>query len=117
MIDPDQGGVEAWESGMSQYLLRVDRRMQPMAAAHARGVRPRPALDNLDAYLDIGAAFDHDSAEIGMAPDYHGFYRAALAKRHRQRPMRADFRLWSGEDEAAELNAPAAEPELLKRSA
>jgi predicted O-linked N-acetylglucosamine transferase (SPINDLY family) len=89
-----------------------------MAEAHARGVRPRPALDNLDAYLEIGAAFDHDSAEIGMLGDYHGYYREALAKRHRQRPMRADFRLWSGEDEIEPQAPSSAQAKVeLKRSA
>jgi hypothetical protein len=92
--------------GLARHLEQLYR---DMAEAHAQGARPRPALDNLDAYLDIGAAFDHDAAEIGVSPDYHGFYHAQLAARHRLRPMRADFRLWSGEDEI-ETEAPAAAP-------
>ena len=73
------------------------------------GALPQPNLHNLDAYLDIGASFDHDSAEIGMIGDYHGHYRAALAARHAKRPMTSDGRLWNGDAASAPVAAPRAD--------
>lgn len=67
-----------------------------MAREYATGALPQPNLTNLDAYLAVGAAFDHDSTEIGLRADYHDIYRAALAERDLRRPMAADGRLWTG---------------------
>lgn len=79
---------------------KLEALYEEMAAAHHNGVRPRPHLDNLEAYLDIGAAFDSDAGEIGLLRDYEAFYTRALAQRHFLRPMTADGRLWAGEDVA-----------------
>jgi hypothetical protein len=80
-----------------------------MAAEYAAGALPQPNVANLDAYLDIGVALDHDADEIGLRDDYHTLYRAALAARHRNRPMPADGRLWDGVGvEAAALTSRAA---------
>ncbi len=65
-----------------------------MAAEYAAGQLPQPQLANLSAYLDIGARFDHDAAEIGLMADYHTHYRAELAKLDARRPLIADGRLW-----------------------
>jgi predicted O-linked N-acetylglucosamine transferase (SPINDLY family) len=69
-----------------------------MATAHRAGATPQPDLTNLESYLSIGAAFDHDAAEIGLSPDYDAIYRAALTTRHRRRPLPADTRLWDGSE-------------------
>jgi hypothetical protein len=66
-----------------------------MADAYAAGALPQPDLANLGAYLDIGAAIDHDTSEIGLSADYHGVYRDALAHRDLQRPLAVDTRLWT----------------------
>ncbi|MGE3930128.1 MAG: N-acetylglucosamine transferase [Hyphomonadaceae bacterium] len=66
-----------------------------MAAEYAAGALPQPELGNLAAYLSVGAAFDHDAAEIGMIGDYHSYYRAGLASLNRRRPLIIDGRLWT----------------------
>lgn len=68
-----------------------------MASEYIAGHLPQPQLANLDAYLDIGAAFDHDATEIGLMDDYHAYYKAELAKRDRRRPLIADGRFWTDE--------------------
>lgn len=82
-------------------IERLTRKLEElyaeMAAAYRGGLLPQPNLANLDAYLDIGARFDHDAEEIGMRRDYHELYRTELAKRHRQRALVSDARLWDGE--------------------
>jgi hypothetical protein len=67
-----------------------------IAAAHRAGATPQPDLTNLESYLAIGAAFDHDGIEIGQSSDYHAIYRAALNAQHRRRPLIADERFWQG---------------------
>ena len=67
-----------------------------MGAAYRAGVPPQPQLANLNAYLEIGARFDHDASEIGMLADYHHYYRAELDLIHRRKPLIADDRLWNG---------------------
>ncbi|WP_395645623.1 N-acetylglucosamine transferase [Terricaulis sp.] len=79
---------------------KLEQLYRDMAAAHLQGARPTPNLANLDAYLDIGAVYDHDQTEIGLAPNYEDVYRAALEARHFARPMPADGRLWDGEADA-----------------
>ncbi len=82
-----------------------------MADEYRAGRLPRPNLANLVSYLEIGANIDHDTAEIGVAADYHAIYRAALAARHRNAPLPADGRLWTeneiGAAEAAPIQSPA----------
>lgn len=82
-----------------------------MRGEYLAGAVPQPNLDNLDAYTEIGVAFDHDAREIGVTDGYHQYYRDELAKRHLQRPMRADGRLWTD----AEIDAAdAAPPQHIK---
>lgn len=68
-----------------------------MASEYIAGRLPQPQLANMDAYLDIGAAFDHDAIEIGLMGEYHSYYKAELAKRDRGRPLIADGRIWTDE--------------------
>jgi hypothetical protein len=84
-----------------------------MAADYRAGKLPRPDLANLDAYLEVGAGLDHES-EVAGAQDYAGRWSAALARRHRARPMPADRRAWTAADiaaaEPAEASAASAAP-------
>jgi AraC-like DNA-binding protein len=62
VVDPDQIGVEVWESGMSQYLLRVDRRVIEHALATELGSavpRQRPIFDPLSRDPGIGSWLQH----------------------------------------------------------
>ena len=70
-------------------------------AEHQRGATPRPDLTNLEAYLAVGTEHDHEAEEMLAAPDYQGFYRAQLARKHLARPIPPDARLWTAEDVAA----------------
>jgi predicted O-linked N-acetylglucosamine transferase (SPINDLY family) len=72
-----------------------------IAADHARGFLPRPDLTNLDDYLEVGLALDHDAQETGAIADYHDVYKSGLARRHRRRPLHPDQRLWMQADIAA----------------
>lgn len=77
-----------------------------MAGDYAAGRLPQPDLANLDAYLDVAIAYDHDIREIGLESDYRRLYREGLAARHRHRPLAADSRLWTSTDiEAARAAA------------
>lgn len=58
------------------------------------GQLPVPDLTNLDTYLEIGSAFDHDAEEFSFIPDYEERYRAKLALRHALTPQLHDTRLW-----------------------
>jgi hypothetical protein len=66
-----------------------------MADEYRAGALPQPDITNLPEYLRIGASFDHDGIEIGLSADYHGRYRAELAKSTLRRPLAADTRLWT----------------------
>ena len=61
------------------------------------GNLPQPDLLNLETYLEIGLAFDHDAVEVQTVSDYRGLWRERLAKRHASRPIPRDNRLWSAE--------------------
>ncbi|MBK1659052.1 O-linked N-acetylglucosamine transferase, SPINDLY family protein [Paracraurococcus ruber] len=54
---------------------------------------PQPDLTNLDTYLEIGAAMDHDAAETSFLPDYEARWRGALARRQAYAPLPPDRRL------------------------
>ena len=62
VVDPDQIGVEVWESGMSQYLLRVDRKVIEHALATELGTavpRQRPIFDTVSRDPGIGSWLEH----------------------------------------------------------
>lgn len=85
----------------------LERLYAQMAAEHAAGQLPQPQLANLSAYLEIGARFDHDAAEIGLMTDYHAYYRAELAKLDARRPLIADGRLWPAPADADAISRAA----------
>ena len=64
-----------------------------MWSDHLNGDLPRPDLKNLDVYLEVGAAIDHEEMEVQTIPDYHGWWRDKLIQRHRFRPIDPDRRL------------------------
>ena len=58
------------------------------------GKLPVPDLANLDTYLEIGGAFDHEAEEVQAIGDYKGWWRNRLAAHHALRPIPTDKRLW-----------------------
>ncbi|WP_448191809.1 O-linked N-acetylglucosamine transferase, SPINDLY family protein [Azospirillum sp. sgz301742] len=77
------------------------------------GRLPRPDLDNLEMYREVGLEEDHESIEVGQIADYQGWYRARLASQHHRWPVPTDRRLWTAADRArAESSAPAAPAEV-----
>jgi hypothetical protein len=91
---------------MDKLTARLESLYDGMVEDYRRGHLPQPNLTNLDAYLKVGVGFDHDAQEMLAAPDYHGLYKAGLARRHRARPLPADGRLWSAVDIAAADERP-----------
>ncbi|MEI9954167.1 MAG: glycosyl transferase, partial [Pseudomonadota bacterium] len=66
-----------------------------MWQAQQTGTLPRPKLDNLEVYLEVGASHAFEAVEAQSSPDYHGQWLARLARRHAHRPIAADSRLVS----------------------
>jgi hypothetical protein len=56
---------------------------------------PRPDLSNLDVYLEIGCAVDHDATEVQVLPDYRKWWLEQLNRRHGYRPIAPDKRLFT----------------------
>jgi predicted O-linked N-acetylglucosamine transferase (SPINDLY family) len=63
--------------------------------AFQKGALPRPDLSNLDVYLDLASAMDHDAAEVQAVADYRGWWLERLAHHHRFRPIQTDRRLFT----------------------
>jgi predicted O-linked N-acetylglucosamine transferase (SPINDLY family) len=55
---------------------------------------PVPDLANLETYLEVGSAVDHEETEIQAIKDYKGWWREKLAAYHALRPIPYDRRLW-----------------------
>lgn len=66
-----------------------------MVLEYQGGALPKPNLDNLAVYMDIGASLAHEEVETTTLADYEDVYLAALAKRHAMRPVPSDPRLWT----------------------
>ena len=66
-----------------------------MWQAQQAGTLPRPDLQNLDVYLEVGASHALESVEMQSLPDYHGHWLERLARRHAHRPIAPDSRLLS----------------------
>lgn len=86
---------------MEKLVDRLEGLYREMVADYQAGRLPRPDLANLDAYLAVGMEDDHEAEERLTHPDYHGHYRARLARRHRIRPIPPDNRLWTEADARA----------------
>ena len=77
---------------------RLEDLYRTMCSDHQKGRVPRPDLSNLDSYLEAGIDHDHENQELLAMADYHGLYKAKLARLHLARPMRADERVWTAKD-------------------
>jgi hypothetical protein len=77
---------------------RLEDLYRTMCSDHQKGRVPRPDLSNLDSYLEAGIGHDHENQELLAVADYHGLYKANLARLHLAWPMRADERLWNAKD-------------------
>jgi predicted O-linked N-acetylglucosamine transferase (SPINDLY family) len=77
---------------------RLEELYRTMCSDHQKGRTPRPDLSNLDSYLEAGSDHDHENQEVLGIADYHGPYKARLARLHLARPMHADERVWTAKD-------------------
>ena len=112
-LGADRAQVEAYKARLracrhdcvlfdTDKLTRVlEGLYRDLCAERQAGRLPRPDLTNLETYLQVGLDHDHEAQEVAGLEDYHGLYRARLAKRHRLRPIGADRRLWTAADIAA----------------
>lgn len=83
---------------MDLLVRSVEDLFHEMAADYLSGLRPKPAMANLDTYLEIGIGLDRDDREMLTEPDFETLYKVALARRHQARPLGPDSRLWTAED-------------------
>lgn len=74
-------------------VRRLEDLYAEMAADHGAGRLPEPDLRNLDVYLDVGIAVDHETTEVQTIVDYHGWWRERLDRRRRARAIPPDHRL------------------------
>ena len=77
---------------------RLEELYRTMSSDHQKARLPRPDLSNLDSYLEAGIDHDHENHELLALADYHGLYKAKLARLHLARPMHADERIWTAKD-------------------
>ena len=56
---------------------------------------PQPDLGNLEVYLELGEAADHEANDVAQIADYRGWWMGRLAQRHAIRPIPPDRRLWA----------------------
>jgi hypothetical protein len=77
---------------------RLEELYRTMCDDHQKGRLPRQDLSNLDSYLEAGIDHDHENHELLGIADYHGLYKAKLARLHLARPMHADERVWTAKD-------------------
>jgi len=80
---------------MPRLVRELEGLYDQMWQAQASGTLPRPRLDNLDAYLEVGARRELEASDARSAADYHEQWRARLAHRHAYRPLSTDTRLVS----------------------
>jgi len=86
---------------MELLVEKLEGLYRDLCQAHQDGLRVQPDLANLDVYLAVGSAEDHEAVEFRAIEDYNGYYRAAIARRSRIRAVPPDNRIWSAEDAAA----------------
>jgi hypothetical protein len=66
-----------------------------MWQAQQTGMLPRPKLENLEVYLEVGTSHALEAVETQALADYHALWLDRLARRHLHRPIAADSRLIS----------------------
>ena len=106
----DRGAIAAYQRQLEETRHRcrlfdtdllvksLEDLYRKIAIEHQKGNTPRPALVNLDAYLEVAIEHDHETEELLAVPDYEARYKTRLARLHRARPLQADKRLWTNED-------------------
>lgn len=52
------------------------------------GRLPTPGFENLDAYMKVGSAHNHETVEVQTIEDYEGFWRDALARAGVTEPLK-----------------------------
>ena len=80
---------------MPRLVHELEGLYEQMWQAQESGTLPRPKLDNLDVYLEVGASRGLEASDTRSAAEYHEQWRARLAQRHAHRPITADTRLIS----------------------
>ncbi len=80
---------------MPGLVRGLERLYAQMWAAQQAGQLPRPKLDNLDVYLEVGAREALDGSQVLAQPAYHARWLERLGHRHQHRPIAADSRLVS----------------------
>jgi len=79
-------------------VRKLEDLYRSMAHDYQNGEVPQPDLTNLDRYMEAGIDHDHERQELIGFGDYHGLYKAKLARLHSARPIPADTRLWTKDD-------------------
>jgi hypothetical protein len=82
---------------MPALVRHLEQLYTEMWGAHQNGVLPRPNLENLDMYLEVGARQQPDALDLQTLSDaaYTELWTSRLARRHAHRPLPADARLVS----------------------
>lgn len=80
---------------MPSLVHELEGLYEQMWQAQLSGTLPRPELDNLDVYLEVGASRALEATDSSSSAEYHEQWRERLARRHAHRPLRADSRLVS----------------------
>lgn len=78
---------------MPLLVRRLEDLFHQMWDEYQKGNLPQPDLANLDAYLEVGLEARHEEIEVQALPDYQGWWRENLARRHKIRPIPPDRRL------------------------
>ncbi len=77
------------------FVRHIEQEFDGMWQDFQDGRLPRPDLRNLETYLDLGAAEDHEAQETGTLADYAAAWRERLARRDAFQHLPADDRMWS----------------------
>jgi predicted O-linked N-acetylglucosamine transferase (SPINDLY family) len=81
---------------MPRLVRELEVLYRRMWESNVQNSLPRPDLANLDIYLEVGGDVNHEDTEVQFIADYHGWWRQALAIRHKSRPIEPDRRLVIG---------------------
>jgi predicted O-linked N-acetylglucosamine transferase (SPINDLY family) len=79
---------------MPLLVRHLEALYRQMWVEFKRGELPCPDLANLDVYMEVGMQVKHEELEVQTIPDYHGWWREQLTRRHQFRPIYPDRRLW-----------------------
>lgn len=78
---------------MPRLVRGLEELYRQMWTRFEAGELPRPDLDNLDVYLEVGSQVKPDELEVQTIADYHGWWSEQLARRHAFRSIPHDRRL------------------------